>query len=141
MKYAATDEMIVIRLTDGEDIHNSINYVCKEQDVDSAVIVSAAGMVSSVTFGWFNGKEYEKVTYNEVMELSALSGNVSYKQAGIYPHLHAVFSRPDHTCLAGHILHTVTFHNIEICIIPLKTLYLNREFDEWFEALAPEKRL
>ena len=141
MKYAATDEMIVLRLTHGEDIHNSISFVCKERDVDSAVFVSAAGMVTNVTFGWFNGKEYEKATYNNVMELLALNGNVSYKHEGIYPHLHAVFSRPDHTCLGGHILQALVHHNVEICIIPLKTIYLNREFDEWFEALAPETRL
>jgi hypothetical protein len=141
MKYAATDEMIVIRLTDGEELHGSISYVCKERDVDSAVIVSAAGMVGSVTFGWFNGREYETASYNEVLELSALGGNISYKKEGIYPHIHAVLSRPDHTCLAGHILRAITYHNLEICLVPLKTIYLNREFDEWFEALAPEKRL
>jgi predicted DNA-binding protein with PD1-like motif len=41
VKYAATDEMIALRLSEGDDLGDSIAHVCRTCDVDSAVIVSA----------------------------------------------------------------------------------------------------
>ena len=141
MKYAATDEMIAIRLSEGDDLSDSIAHVCRTCDVDSAVVVGAAGMVSSVTFGWYNGRDYNTETNKDIMELTALSGNVSYRGGSLYPHLHGVFNRPDHAALSGHILQAIIFNNAEIFLKPLSTMLLGRSFDGAFEALAPEKRL
>ena len=141
MKYAATDEMIALRLSEGDDLGDSIAHVCRTCDVDSAVIVSAAGMVSSVTFGWYNGRDYNTETVKDIMELASLSGNVSYRGGTLYPHLHGVFNKPDHGAVSGHILQAIVFNNAEIFLKPLSTVLLGRAFDGAFEALAPEKRL
>ena len=141
MQYAATDEVIAIRLSEGEEIVDSIVHVCKECNVDSAVILSAVGMASSVTFGWYNGRNYNTETVREELELASLSGDVSYRGGSVYPHLHGVFNRPDHTALSGHLLQVVVFNNTELFLKPLTTVHLGRAFDGSFEALAPEKRL
>jgi hypothetical protein len=141
MKIAATDEIIALRLSDGEEVMDSLAYACRESDVDSAVLVSAVGMVSSVTFGWYNGRDYTTEAVRETMELGSLSGNVSYRGAKLYPHLHGVFNRPDHTTLGGHLLQVVVFNNMELFLKPLTTVRLGHAFDGSFEALAPEKRL
>ena len=141
MKYAATDEMIAIPLSEGDEIGNCIAHVCRSCDVDSAVIVGGAGMVSTLTFGWYNGRDYNTEAIREVVELAALSGNVSYKGTGIYVHIHGVFNRPDHHALSGHILNAVVFNNAEIFLKTLTTIRLGREFDGSFEALSPEKRI
>lgn len=141
MKYAATDEIIAIRLSEGEDLADSLVHVCKACDVDSAVIVSAAGMVSSVTFGWYNGRDYNTETVREIMELTSLSGNVSFRGGALYPHLHGVFNKPDHAALSGHLLQAIVFNNTELFIKPLSTVHLGRSFDGSFEALAPEKKM
>ena len=141
VKYAATDEMIALRLSEGDDLGDSIAHVCRTCDVDSAVIVSAAGMVSSVTFGWYNGRDYNTETVKDIMELASLSGNVSYRGGTLYPHLHGVFNKPDHGAVSGHILQAIVFNNAEIFLKPLSTVMLGRSFDGAFEALAPEKRL
>jgi hypothetical protein len=141
MKYAATDEMIAIRLSEGDDIADSLAHVCKACDVDSAVVVSAAGMVSSVTFGWYNGRDYNTETVREIMELTALNGNISYRGGSLYPHLHGIFNKPDHAALSGHILQAIVFNNTELFLKPLTTIQLGRSFDGAFEALAPEKRV
>jgi len=141
MKYAATDEIIAIRLSEGEDLADSLVHVCKACDVDSAVIVSAAGMVSSVTFGWYNGRDYNTETVREIMELTSLSGNVSFRGGALYPHLHGVFNKPDHAALSGHLLQAIVFNNAELFLKPLSTVHLGRSFDGSFEALAPEKKM
>lgn len=140
MRYAFTEEIIAIRLTDGEEIHSSLAFVCRENSIDSAVIISAAGMVREVTFGWFNGHEYLRETRDEVFELLALNGNISYRGQDIYPHLHATLSSQDHQPVGGHILRAVVDHNLEIFLKPLNTVILSREFDGWFEAIVPVRR-
>ncbi|HRV97812.1 MAG TPA: DNA-binding protein [Aminobacteriaceae bacterium] len=141
MKYAATDEIIAIRLSEGEDLADSLAHVCKACDVDSAVIVSAAGMVSSVTFGWYNGRDYNTESVREIMELTSLSGNVSFRGGSLYPHLHGVFNEPDHAALSGHLLQAIVFNNAELFLKPLATVHLGRSFDGSFEALSPEKKM
>lgn len=141
MKYAATDEIIAIRLSEGEEIADSLVHVCKTCNVDSAVVVSAAGMVSSVTFGWYNGRDYTTETVREIMELTSLGGNVSFRGGALYPHLHGVFNKPDHAALSGHLLQAIVFNNMELFLQPLSTVHLGRSFDGTFEALAPEKRM
>lgn len=141
MKYAATDEIIALRLSEGDDIGDCVTHACRICEVDSAVIVSAAGMVSSVTFGWYSGSGYDTETVMDVMELAAMSGNVSYRNGSLYAHLHGVFNRRDNNALSGHILQAIVFNNAEIFLKPLVTVALARVFDGSFEALAPEKRL
>jgi len=111
--------MIALRLSEGDDLGDSIAHVCRTCDVDSAVIVSAAGMVSSVTFGWYNGRDYNTETVKDIMELASLSGNVSYRGGSLYPHLHGVFNKPDHGAISGHILQAIVFNNAEVFLKPL----------------------
>ncbi len=140
MRYAATEEIIAIRLSEGEELHPALRHVCEEFNVDSAVVVGAVGMVRQVTFGWFNGQEYLKTDFDEVFELLALNGNVSIKDQTLYPHLHAALSRLDHTTVGGHLLRAVADHNLEVFIKPLATIRLTRQFDGWFEAIVPIRR-
>ncbi len=141
MKYAATDEIIAIRLAEGDDLADSIVFACRKAEVDSAIVVGGAGMISSVTFGWYNGRDYNTEKFETTMELTALSGNVSYRGGSLYPHLHGVFNPPDHHSLSGHILQAIVFNNAEIFLRPLATIHLGRSFDGSFEALDPEKRI
>lgn len=140
MRYAASEQLIAMRLTEGEDIHDSISQVCSENNVDSAVILTGLGMISHITFGWFTGNDYLEQIRDGIFELLALSGNVSYKEGRIYPHLHAIFSDEGHSVEGGHILKATIHNNAEIFIKPLETILLNRRFDGWFNALSPEKR-
>ncbi|MCF7936927.1 MAG: DUF296 domain-containing protein [Synergistales bacterium] len=140
MRYAMSEEIIAIRLTEGEKLHENIARVCEESSVDSAVVLGAAGMVREIRFGWFNGNDYEIKDFDGVFELISLTGDVSIKGQEIYPHLHASFSRPDHSTVGGHVLNVVANNNLEIFLKPLTKIRFAREFDGWFEALVPLKR-
>jgi len=140
MRYAAGGDMVFIRLSDGEDLHRSISVACEEYGIDSAVVLSGLGMIRNVTFGWYTGSEYIQETIQGPFELSALSGNISYRGNSIYPHLHAVFNGRDHAAISGHILGASCDHNLEIALLPMQSLRLRRENDGWFEAIVPEKR-
>lgn len=140
MRYAVSDEMLFLRLSDGEDLHTSLARACEEYSVDSAVVLSGLGMIRDVTFGWFTGNEYLRETASGPFELTALSGNISYRGNSLYPHLHAVFNGRDHAALSGHILKACCDHNLEIALLPMRSIHLAREDDGWFEAIVPQKR-
>lgn len=140
MRYAASDEIVFLRLSDGEDLHRSLTMACEEYAIDSAVLVSGLGMIRDVTFGWYTGTEYIQETVHGPFELTALSGNISYRGSSIYAHLHAVFNGRDHAAASGHILKACCDHNLEIALLPMQSLRLRRENDGWFEAIVPEKR-
>lgn len=140
MRYSLTDELFALRLTEGEELHASIAKACQEYHCDSAVVLGGLGMVRNVTFGWFTGTEYLTETHDEIFELAALSGDVSYKDDTLYPHLHMVVNRRDHSVLGGHCLRAVVDHNMEVFLKPVHSIQFRREFDGWFAALAPAKR-
>jgi len=140
MLYAVTNEIIAMRLSEGEELNRSISQICEENAIDSAVVLAAAGFVRNVTFGWFTGKEYLMETHNEIFELLSLNGDVSYKEGKLYPHIHSVMGRKDHSTVGGHILSAIVDHNLEVFIKPLQSVRLNRAFDGWFEAIVPERR-
>ena len=140
MRYATSEDIVAIRLTEGEKLHDNIARVCEESNIDSAVVIGAAGMVREIRFGWFNGRDYEIKDYDGVFELISLTGDVSVKDQKLYPHLHAAFSAPDHSTLGGHILSVVTNNNLEVFLKPLSKIRFAREFDGWFDALVPLNR-
>lgn len=140
MRYTFSEEMVALRLSDGEELHPSLSLICEEFSIDSAVVVGAIGMAREVTFGWFTGSEYLTETLSETFELLALSGNISYKGEKLYPHLHGVLGRGDHSTVGGHLLRLTAYHNLELFFLPLKSILLSRDFDGWFEALVPVKR-
>lgn len=141
MQYCGTEELLALHLEDGENLHLSIVTACQGINVDSAVILSGLGMVKSVTFGWYTGTEYIKKVYSDVMELVSLSGDVSFRQEGMYPHLHGVFSTPDHGLIGGHLMEVIAFRNIEVFLKPVYSIHFNRRNMDAFEALIPEHRL
>ncbi len=140
MRYAHSEEMAALRLSDGEELHEALSQICRECCIDSAVIVSGLGMVREITFGWYTGSEYLTETFKETFELLTLSGDVSYKGQQLYPHLHGVFGRGNHETIGGHLLRVVVDHNLEVFLRPLQSILLTRDFDGWFEAIVPMRR-
>ncbi len=140
MRYAVTEDMAFLRLSDGEELHRSIAAACEEYSMDSAVIIGGIGMAKEITFGWYTGQEYIKERLEGTFEVASLSGDISIREGSTYPHIHAVFNGMDHRTVSGHVLKVVTFHNLEVFIRPLRSIRLNREFDGWLEAIVPEKR-
>jgi hypothetical protein len=137
---AATEEILALRLGHGENLHEAIAKACGEYGCDSAVVLSGVGMLRSVEFGWFTGSEYLRSALPDTFELASLSGDVSLKEGILYPHLHVVLNRKDHSVVAGHLLGATVDHNLEIFLKPLTTVRLDREFDGWFDALSPVRR-
>ena len=68
--------------------------------------ITGIGATNEATLRFFDpsSKKYVDKTFNEQMEISNLSGNISEAEGKLLLHLHITLGRKDYTALAGHLL-------------------------------------
>ena len=81
---------------------------------------TALGAFQDVTLGWLNWetREYERIHFNEQVELLSLIGNIAQSpDGGITVHAHAVIGRRDGSAHGGHLLEAHVRPILEVTII------------------------
>lgn len=94
--------------------------------------ISGIGAVNSATLRFYNPatQKYVTKTFNEQMEISNLTGNISMKDGKQYLHLHATLGREDYSAIAGHLL-TATINGAgEFWVEDLPTASISRVYDK-----------
>ncbi len=131
MKYRKIDNVIAARLEIGEEIIGSLEQICRENNVRSA-IVHAIGAVSSATVAMFDFAcgEYRENELDRFMELIALEGNVTEMNGETYIHLHACFGDEDGRAFGGHLKKAVIGATCEMFIEPLSEVISRVRDDE-----------
>lgn len=68
--------------------------------------VSGLGAIDQAVFRFLDPatKQYVDKTFEEQMEITNLTGNISCKDNKPYLHVHLTCSRRDYTCVGGHLL-------------------------------------
>lgn len=68
--------------------------------------VSGLGAVNQATFRFLDPatKQYVDKTFQEQMEITNLTGNISNQDGKVYLHVHVTASRSDYSCIGGHLL-------------------------------------
>ncbi|MFX1512214.1 MAG: PPC domain-containing DNA-binding protein [Promethearchaeota archaeon] len=97
------DRTFVVRLTSGEDILNSLTKFLKQHNISSSIILGI-GAVSKANIGFFDGKEYLTIEFNETMEIMTCCGNSSLFQDKPFPHIHIVLGKKNGKSCGGHVL-------------------------------------
>lgn len=108
----------LIRLERGERLWAAIEQFVAETNIDGAWI-SGLGAVSEVELGFYNlhAKEYKWRTFNTMMEIVSLTGNLAADEQGktIF-HLHGSFADDEYHTIGGHIKDLVTGATVELFI-------------------------
>ena len=103
MEKSRKENLLLVRLSDGDDLEGSLRKALSEENVDSGVVIGGVGMVRDAALSFYVGKgQYETVPIHEPAELCALSGNISTMGGEIVIHLHATVARQGGTAFAGH---------------------------------------
>jgi predicted DNA-binding protein with PD1-like motif len=98
------DDVLLVRLSDGDDLEVSLKKVLKENNITAGVFIGGVGMLRNAGLSFYVGKgRYETVPLDGPVELCALSGNVSTMEGEIAIHLHAVVGGHGGRALAGHL--------------------------------------
>jgi predicted DNA-binding protein with PD1-like motif len=116
----------VVRLQDGEDLV----AVLRDLVSDSALILSGIGMVRNVELGYWNGSEYEVHAYPDPAELLSLQGNLATDAAGQrIAHVHLSMSRQDGSVRGGHLVAATVHNTLEMGLLPLEAIALDRRLE------------
>jgi predicted DNA-binding protein with PD1-like motif len=95
--------LLLIRLSDGEDFEGALKKALREEKIHSGVVIGGVGMVRDAALSFYVGKgRYETVPVHEPAELCALSGNISTMGGDLVIHLHATVGGQGGSAVAGH---------------------------------------
>ena len=121
----------VLSLDNHVRIAEALAAFCEEKKV-TAGTVSGIGAISSATFRFLDPatKQYVDKTFDEQMEITNLTGNISVKDGKPYLHLHVTAGRRDYTCVGGHLLDARVNGACELVVEDFGMNEWGRRFDE-----------
>ena len=95
----------VLSIKNRSEIVKTLQTFCIDQKIKSGTIIGL-GAIDEVTLRFFNPdtKKYVDKTFNEQLEITNLTGNISTMDGKEYLHIHITLGRADYTALAGHLL-------------------------------------
>ncbi len=125
MLYRSNDEVLVVKLEDGEKVHPSLIEVCRKHDLRVGWVTSGIGILREFTLGYFTGKEYLKKRFEEPHELLSMSGSVTL-DAEVPIHLHCSVSSKEFNVFGGHLFEGVANVLNEILITRVENIELGR---------------
>ena len=102
MKHKSAEEMLIVKLEDGEDVHSSLIEVCEEHGFRMGWIHSGIGILREFTLGYYTREGYLKRFFEDPYELLSLTGSVTL-DAKIPIHLHASLASREYEVVGGHL--------------------------------------
>lgn len=128
--YKQFENTYFLSIENHQDLTEAFETFCEEQEIKVGTI-TGIGAVKEVTLRFFDPKtkEYEDKTFNEQMEISNLTGNITRKDGDVYLHMHITLGRKDYTALAGHLL-TCIIHGAGEFVIQKIDGDVGRIYDE-----------
>ena len=86
-----------IRLKRGEDLMESIKFLCREKNIRAGVVLSGVGCISKGRIRDASGVTIREIT--EHCEIVSLNGTVSARRC----HIHIALSKEDMSTIGGHL--------------------------------------
>ena len=117
MQYRVFGDTYVVRLQRGEEVLACLRELCEKESI-SLGTVSAIGAVNHVVVGVYRVDEQKYVanTFDSVMELTSLMGNITEKDGEPYLHLHATFGDLTGKVIGGHLNEAVVSATCELFV-------------------------
>lgn len=127
--YQAADKYLLV-LDRGDELIASLNDFALKHQLKSAWL-SGLGGADGLTLGFyeFEDRDYIWRDYDQALEITNLSGNLTTVDGQPFWHLHGTFSGPDFQAIAGHVKAMTVGLTCELLVTPL-SLSLTRHYDE-----------
>ncbi len=124
------NERYVLSIDNHEEIMAALADFCKKQKIKAGEI-TGLGAISEATFRFLDPvtKQYVDKVFEEQMEITNLTGNISNKDGEVYLHVHLTCSRRDYTCVGGHLLKARINGACELLVTDFGLTSLGRKFD------------
>ena len=120
----------VLSLDNHVEIVEALSAFCREKQIHAGSI-TGIGAIGEATFRFLDPatKQYVDKTFDEQMEITNLTGNISEKDGKPYLHVHITASRRDYTCIGGHLLSARVNGACELLVDDFGEVRLGRRFD------------
>lgn len=121
MLYAKQGSGFVIRLEQGDDILATLKKFAEAKRVRAAFF-EGIGSLHKAKLGHYDFQEtktYKYETFDEDLEILALSGNVSTMNQKALPHAHVTLGRRDFSVIGGHLEEGSLANMVEINVAKL----------------------
>jgi predicted DNA-binding protein with PD1-like motif len=107
----------VLSIDNHQEISAVLAAFCREKDIRCGAVYGL-GAINKATFRFLDPatKKYVDKTFEEQMEITNLTGNISRKDGEVYLHLHITASRRDYSCIGGHLLSAVLSGACELVV-------------------------
>jgi uncharacterized protein len=120
----------IIRLDRGEKILESMKKFCSENIIISGYFFGIGALDEAELAHYsVDNKKYSSKRFNQPLEITNLSGNVSTMNNEVYLHCHATLSDPDMKAIAGHLVEGRVAVTCEIILASLDC-NITREHDD-----------
>ena len=98
-------DSFIVSIDNGCRIAEALTEFCRREGI-SAGEITGLGAVRTATLRFLDPVtlEYVDKTFDEQMEITNLTGNISRKDGDVYLHLHASLGRSDYSVIGGHLL-------------------------------------
>ncbi len=129
-KFTQAGDRFVLSIDNHQEMMGALAAFCKEQGIRCGAVYGI-GAVSCATFRFLDPatKKYVDKTFEEQMELTNITGNISEKDGAVYLHVHVTAGRRDYSCVGGHLLSTVINGACEL-VVERFDAAAGRYFDE-----------
>lgn len=124
------NERYVLSIDNHQEIMAALADFCKKKKIKAGDI-TGIGAISEATFRFLDPatKQYVDKVFEEQMEITNLTGNISSKDGEVYLHVHLTCSRRDYTCVGGHLLKARINGACELLVTDFGLTSVGRRFD------------
>ena len=120
----------ILSLDNRVSIVEALTAFCLEKGILAGEI-TGLGAVNLATFRFLDPVtlKYVDKTFEEQMEITNLTGNISQKDGKPYLHLHITASRSDYSCIGGHLLDARINGACELFVTSFPGTFVGRQPD------------
>lgn len=116
---------IFAKIEKGEDILKVLTEIVENNEMKTAEIIWSIGMIRNLQVGYFNGKEYEKETFEKSLEVVSFHGSVAENEPRF--HIHSSCAGQNHGVVGGHFFGGVADPLLEVRIRKFEKISARRE--------------
>lgn len=118
MQSNESKNVIIAKLSSGENILDEIKNVCIKHKVKTAIVISGIGQLKKAKLGYFKDKgNYAEEDFDKTLELLSLTGNVINQNNNYIIHFHCVLGDEKKNALGGHLLDGIVSVVAEIVLL------------------------
>ena len=128
--YQKVKDRYILSIDNHQEIMEALAAFCREKGI-SAGEITGIGAICEATFRFLDPatKQYVDKTFEEQMEITNLTGNISVKDDAPYLHVHLTCSRRDYSCVGGHLLSARINGACELLVEDYSLTTVNRRTD------------